>query len=309
MSSRSLPKRWFPNVHDVLVRGLPRPPKLFRIRGRILAYDTYGPERGRPCFWCHGSPSGRLEGLLLRELALERGHRFIVPDRPGVGRSERYPDWGMLSFAEDLLHLADHLGFERFSVAGGSGGGPFVLALAARAPDRLETAVSLACAGAFELDDLSARAGWVDRLAAVAVGVPGLLELALTLGLYPLAALPPPAARALGRVFAPPGQGSGLALLLSKTVKESLQGGIAGLAEDTRVLHRPWGFDLESIVTRVTMVNGTRDEFIPVAYADAIAQRIPHVRRVAAEGDSHFQTIFDLERLDRCLREADGSVR
>ncbi len=43
----------------------------------------------------------------------------------------------MADEAEDVVMLADSLGFERFGVSGGSGGGPHVLACAALLPDRV----------------------------------------------------------------------------------------------------------------------------------------------------------------------------
>jgi hypothetical protein len=58
--------------------------------GRLLVYDEYGAPDGAPIFYFHGSPSSRLEwGLFGGEmLANKLNIRVIVPDRPGLGRSE-----------------------------------------------------------------------------------------------------------------------------------------------------------------------------------------------------------------------------
>jgi len=45
--------------------------------------------------------------------------------------------------AADVAALADELGFDRFGVTGGSGGGPHVLACAALIPDRVVRAICI----------------------------------------------------------------------------------------------------------------------------------------------------------------------
>ena len=58
--------------------------------GRILAYSEYGSPRGLPIIHCHGTPSSRVEGNLIFDpaMATELGVGIIVPDRPGMGRSD-----------------------------------------------------------------------------------------------------------------------------------------------------------------------------------------------------------------------------
>lgn len=295
--------RWFPTLTDADLGRTRAPPNTLEVEpGRRVAFDLLGPEDGRPCFWFHGSPSGRFEGILLSELARRRGHRFILTDRPGLGRSDPRPGWSMMDVAADAVRLADHLGYERFSVAGGSGGGPFVLALAAHAPGRVRRAVALACAGAFELEEVGHAAGWVDALAARVARAPALLEVGFALGLTPFARLPRPLAWAGGRLLSPSGDPR-LPELLSRTLRESLRGGVRGLVEDTRVLHRPWAVPLASIRVPITLVHGTADGFVGMTYGSALTSRIPRAHLLPAPGDGHFETIFDLERLDRLLSD------
>lgn len=300
------PSRWFPILsEESLARTQDAPQRLDLERpgkspSRRLGFDVRGDPGGQPCFWFHGSPGGRLEGLLLDDLGRARGHRFIVADRPGLGASDPCPEWTMMSFAQDILDLADHLGLDRFSVAGGSGGGPFVLALAAMAPRRIDHAVSLACAGAFELPRLRRSIGWVDAAAARAAPYSRLLDAYFTL-LGLVARCPEGLARCAGRCLTLEG-GEGLAVLFLRTLKESTKMGPFGLRRDTQVLHQPWGFDLGEIPIPVTLVNGTRDGFVPLAYGAALAEQIPQARLIEAPGDDHFRTIFDLRRLDALLR-------
>lgn len=208
----------------------------------------------------------------------------------------------MRGFATDVVALADHLGFERFSVAGGSGGGPFVLAAAAVAFDRVDRALCLACAGAFELDAVRVHIGWVDRLATWAVAIPGVLP-AYFGALAAVARAPEGLTETAGRVFKKwlPDNDPRLATLFARTLKEATRSGPAGIVEDTEVLHRPWGFSLSEIGVPVDYVNGTHDEFVPFAYGAELAERTPKARLHAAIGADHFETIFDLDRLRRLL--------
>ena len=282
---------------------LEHPPEIFSApSGRDVAYDLRGADDGRPCFWFHGSPSCRLEAVLLDDFGRTHGHRFIATDRPGVGRSSPAPGWSMLDHASDVVALADALGFGRFSVAGGSGGGPFVLAMASHAPDRIHRAISMACAGAFEIDALRQNIGWVDRTAAWAVDVPGLLPTvlgALSLGARIPASTLATAASPFARWL--PGKDRRFAGLLARVFREATCQGASGVVEDTEVLHRPWGFELSEIRCHVDLVNGTADEFIPFAYGAELAQRIPRCRLHTAEDADHFRTIFDFNRLERML--------
>lgn len=294
--------RRFPKVEGPELELTQQPPEQLHLPdGRRLAYDLRGDPEGQPVFWFHGSPSGRLEGILLERFGRDEGFNFIVSDRPGLGASSPHPGWSMASYASDVEQLADHLGLERFSVAGGSGGGPFVLALAAHCPQRIDRAVSLACAGAFEHEDARAVMGWVDALAAWAVRrAPALVQLYFTT-LSGLARTPEFIARWGGRVFAPGGQPD-FAVLFLRVLRESSRPGTAGLIRDTEVLHRGWGFALEDIPIPVDLVNGTRDEFVGLGYGKVLSRRIPQSRLHIAERDDHFRTIFDLDRLERLLR-------
>jgi pimeloyl-ACP methyl ester carboxylesterase len=62
---------------------------------------------------------------------------MVVPDRPGYGGSTRRPGRTVASVVTDARALADSLGWGRFAVTGGSGGGPHALACAALMADRV----------------------------------------------------------------------------------------------------------------------------------------------------------------------------
>src|SRR4051812_39026026 len=107
--------------------------------GRTLAYAEYGSPSGQPIIYCHGVPSARVEADLIvnQASAISFGLRFIVPDRPGMGRSEYQPGRRIVDWADDVLDLAAALRLDTFAVFGSSGGAAYAAACAARIPERV----------------------------------------------------------------------------------------------------------------------------------------------------------------------------
>jgi pimeloyl-ACP methyl ester carboxylesterase len=62
---------------------------------------------------------------------------LLTFDRPGYGESTRLAGRSVGDVAADVRLLANAQGWERFAVAGGSGGGPHALACAALLPERV----------------------------------------------------------------------------------------------------------------------------------------------------------------------------
>ncbi|MHA2203030.1 MAG: alpha/beta fold hydrolase, partial [Candidatus Hodarchaeales archaeon] len=119
-------------------------PEMLKLEdGRDLAYDIYGDDQGYPVFYFHGSPGSRLEGIHMDEPGKKFNFMIISPDRPGLGRSDYQKNRSWLDWPDDILHLATHLGFDRFGVMGASGGGPPVLACAFKIPRKLDFAVDM----------------------------------------------------------------------------------------------------------------------------------------------------------------------
>ena len=91
-----------------------------RLAGRLLAYDEHGAADGTPIFYFHGSPSTRLEWHLFGSEALARklNVRVIVPDRPGLGRSDFQPGRRISDWPADVIALADHLALAALPLLG-----------------------------------------------------------------------------------------------------------------------------------------------------------------------------------------------
>ncbi len=104
---------------------------------RLLAYAEFGDPDGRPVLFFHGTPGYRRNPWVADAKLRSAGVRLIAPDRPGVGRSTPKPRRRLLDWPDDVQHLADALGLERFAVVGFSNGGPHAAACAYKLGPRL----------------------------------------------------------------------------------------------------------------------------------------------------------------------------
>ncbi|MBI1351051.1 MAG: alpha/beta fold hydrolase [Actinomycetales bacterium] len=118
--------------------------------GRTLAFEEYGDPDGTPVVFTHGFGDSRLIRNPDDALTASLGVRVISPDQPGVGGSSPSPGRRMIDWGRDIEELADHLGLERFAVAGHSGGGPHTLAIAVHLPDRVTRGVLASPVGDFD---------------------------------------------------------------------------------------------------------------------------------------------------------------
>ena len=105
--------------------------------GRTLAFDTYGDPDGTPVIFSHGFSDSHVIRNPDDELTASLGVRWIAADQPGVGGSSPQKGRKMVDWGADMEELADHLGLQRFNVAGHSGGGPHALSIAVHLPDRV----------------------------------------------------------------------------------------------------------------------------------------------------------------------------
>lgn len=107
-----------------------------------LYWEEHGPADAPPVILSPGlGGSAAYWTPNLAELA--SSHRVILYDHRGTGRSDRAlpPDLDVDMMADDVLALMDGLGLERAGLVGHAAGGVIGLALALKAPERLERLV------------------------------------------------------------------------------------------------------------------------------------------------------------------------
>jgi pimeloyl-ACP methyl ester carboxylesterase len=68
---------------------------------------------------------------------------------------------------------------------------------------------------------------------------------------------------------------------------EAFRPGLRGLAWDTRLLTRPWGFQLENVRVPVYLWHGTDDDQATVAMARYVACKIPGCKITICENEAH----------------------
>ena len=271
---------------------------------RVIGFAEYGDPNGRAVFWFHGTPGGaRQIPPAARIAAAELGVRLIVLERPGVGSSTPHLHDNVLAFADDVGVIADTLGIDRFACAGLSGGGPYVLACAARFPERM-------VAGAV-LGGVAPACG----PEAVGGGVVGLFRRIAPL----LETFYRPAGHALWaavQVFKPlASQVFALYIAMSpegdrrvfrrpemkQMFIEDIVHGARRQAHapvlDLVLFTRPWGFSLRELRVPIRFWHGDADNIVPLTHAEHMMTLVPDAKLVVRSAESHLGSLDALEEI------------
>jgi len=235
----------------------------------------------------HGTPGCRLARWPDEELYASLGVCFVTHDRAGYGRTSRRRGRSVVDEVDDVRLIADELGFERFGVTGGSGGGPHALACAARLSERVVRAICAVGAAPYGEPGLDHDA-WLAGMDPENVrefGVSFKGEEALVPELERLQA------RAEARVAVDPSSvlddyevsESDRAQLarpefmqiIREMIAEQAVNGVYGWADDDLAFIRPWGFDVSEITVPVLVRYGSTDVLVPRAHGDWLAANVP----------------------------------
>src|SRR5512133_2443201 len=256
--------------------------------GRTLAFAVWGDPSGFPIMALHGTPGCRLQRWPNEELYQQLGVCVVMHDRAGYGRSTRRHGRSVADAVDDVIAIADQLGFDRFGVTGGSGGGPHALACAALRPDRVLRATSSVGEapygdGGLEYDE------WVEGMDPENVKEFGIAlageEAALT------EYVEAQQVQAEARVAVDPStvlddydlSDSDRAQLARPEVMQIVReaaaewafNGVGGWVDDDLAFTRPWGFDVSSIAVPVLIIYGSADVLVPSAHGRWLAAHVP----------------------------------
>jgi pimeloyl-ACP methyl ester carboxylesterase len=276
------------------------------IAGLTLRAREAGDPAGRSVLHFHGTPGCRLELAWGDEAAAAAGVRLVTFDRPGYGGSTPAP-FGLTSLALLALAVADELGLDRFATSGLSGGGPFALAVAALAPDRVSAVGVLSGAGPFQhvpgalegLSDIDKEAVALladDRDAAAARFASGFPTLEDFPDVDALLARFGPALSDRDKEIVSDPLG-GPAFLAD--VREALRQGRLGGGWDNVAWVGPWDIDLDAVQSPVLLRYGAEDRMAPPAHAQWLDEHLATATLVMRPGEGHFG-VFD--HLDEDLR-------
>ena len=78
---------------------------------------------------------------------------------------------------------------------------------------------------------------------------------------------------------------------------EAFRRGSRGVAQDLRVLMRPWGFELGSISVPASIHHGDADKTVPPQHARLLAEVIPGAHLQLHPGHGHFSLLGAAEDL------------
>lgn len=273
--------------------------------GRKLAYLEFGDPSAPLVIHNHGGPSCRLEGQLLANGAMKNGLRLVAVDRPGIGQSSPQKDRSYKGWCDDMVTIADTLGYQQFGVSGWSEGGPWPIAAAFYLDkSRLRHVTSIA-GGNFGTFGDNWAAQYQDKADALGGKLAMHSKMAFHL-MYEMLGLDAKHFRKSylktcynavndydQKLLADPA----IADAWGNLSAECFAQGSIGLVDDSELLYRKWAFDVTQIERPVHMWQGTDDHLIPYALNKEIADKMPGTVWHEVKGAGHLVAIGEADNI------------
>ena len=237
----------------------------------------------------HGTPGCRLGRWPNEQVYGRLGVCVVTHDRAGYGRSSRLQGRRVVDDADDVRLIADELGFERFGVSGGSGGGPHALACAARLPGRVIRVTCVVGSAPYGPPGLDHDA-WFDGM-----DPENVRDFQLTFegedavnanherlqAKYEAHAAADDTPNVLEEYDLSESDREYLARpetvqILNETIREHAVNGVYGWTDDLLALTGPWGFDVSEIIVPVLVRYGASDVLVPPAHGEWLAAHVPN---------------------------------
>jgi pimeloyl-ACP methyl ester carboxylesterase len=262
--------------------------------GRSLEVALAGPTEGSVVVLHHGTPGSARPFRIFVDAASARGIRLVSYSRPGYAGSSRNEGRCIADCVADVVGIVDHLGADRFSTMGWSGGGPHALACAALLPERVTACATIAGVGPWGADGLDFLAGMAPenhREFGAALESADALQAFLEPEAEELGGVTgDQVAAALGGLVSDVDEAAltgEFADYLAATLHDSVCGGIWGWFDDDLAFTRPWGFDLSEIRVSASVWQGAQDLMVPFAHGQWLAAQIPDARPMLRPEHGH----------------------
>jgi pimeloyl-ACP methyl ester carboxylesterase len=278
--------------------------------GRTVAYAEWGDSKGTPVIALHGTPGCRLNRTPDEEKIRDLGIRLVTYDRAGYGWSDRHRGRRVVDCVGDVAAVAAELGIDEFATMGGSGGGPHVLAVAAKLGARITRAQCVVGVAPYGVDGLDFLEGMdPENVKEFGWALEGEERL--------IAEVPREAAQIQARVAEDPTKilgdfnlpESDLAVLADPRIQaivreataDMFANGVWGWIDDDLAFTLPWGFELDEIKVPVEIRFGADDVLVPASHGHWLTSHVPGATAVIETGSGHLttpdQAIEQLRRL------------
>lgn len=261
--------------------------------GRQLAWRWWGDPDGTPVLRIQGTPGSRLQYNPHVDVPREAGARYLMADRPGYGGSTRKPGRGIADVADDYVELLDAHGLGRVPATGTSGGGPHVLALAARHPDRV-SAISVIVGGTpLVPEEVSQLVGVNAKGYALAEqGWQPLYEFLVEVrerllsdeGMQGVLSDAPEPDR---NIMADPAWQK----MSRRNTDEAMRQGAEGWTDESFAMHGKWDFDPSEVKTSVAWWHGDDDKNAPLSAAKRVVAELSDVQLRTWHDEGHFVSL------------------
>lgn len=255
--------------------------------GRRLSWHEFGDPDGSPVIYTAGTPVSGLGGASYDEAARAAGLRWISPDKPGYGGSGYHRERSLISWGDDLAALAGHLGLDRFSLAGESGGGPFTLTAAYRLAGRVSAVALIATGGPFSPAERAGMKADNRIMTLIAMNAPVLNTIRIA-AMRRTMVNPARRDRFLRRDLATmPAAMHADVRIEYKAVADALRPGTRATVQELALTKRPWPFPLSEVTAPVHLWHGTLDRNAPVAFARRLARELPDATLHISDSSGH----------------------
>lgn len=261
--------------------------------GRVMAYAEYGDPKGKPVIGCHPTTGSRYQIHPNENVLHTLGIRFIVPDRPGFGRSSAKTKRQYSCWPDDLAQLLDHLSIDKYSLLAYCGGTPFALAAATAMPERTKQVLLVSPVTPYDKIDLFLGLPTPNRF---------MLDFASRL---------PDSVFKVGRLIAsslvrnPEKYFDDIIGSLCDTdaealnepefldnfklaLQESLSQGPQEFVYEQVLMSKDWGINLRDVQCAVTIWHGEEDQHVPIKFSERLATNFPKVNFVRKPNYGHF---------------------
>ena len=270
--------------------------------GGTIEYVVDGPEDAPDLLIFHvGTPCAAVPHEPLVRAAAAVGMRTAIYSRGGYGGSTRRPGRTIADEVGISAALADRLGYERFFVAGYSGGGPVALACSALLPDRVRACVSLAGLAPWAevgdefLEWVADPEDWKQlRRGDEPTLVPDFEPAAATfsrLTMRRVIARYGAVASDRAALTAPDGIGD----ILVRSMRRATGPSYWGWLDDNVAEARDWGFRVGDIRVPVVLWHGEEDRLVDVRQGRWLAKAVPGARSMFVPGAGHIAITYPFD--------------